>query len=150
MTDTTADALADIARPLLPAIAEASDGRAALAVIVSALRDAFELGQLAVIAANAPHPTTPTADEPRNAFGQVVGAEGPGFLVEVRKVITAEQIAKRAAEGVAAEHVVLAWILQSMREIASNGGNPLRDASVRLTGKPNGDVLLEAEGRVGA
>lgn len=131
MTETTSDTLEALADGLFAA--PISRDRA-----IAALRDAFELGQLAAT------PTTPPPTPARTALGLPTDPEKrAGLMVQTVHLITADKVAEHGAET-----VIMAWIQQTLRQIAANGGNPAIDATVSVTGMDDGAITITGEGRL--
>lgn len=87
----------------------------------------------------------PIAAQPRTALGQPVdAATRQGMIAQAVHTIAPEKVAEHG------EDVLLAWIRQSLRELAATGADPLRDASVMIVGMDDGTVVVTAEARVGS
>lgn len=106
----------------------------ATAAALSALRDAYELGAM-----SKPEPTP----APRTAFGQPANPDQQaGFVARAVHTIPAEKIAEHG------EDALLAFMRQTMRELAQTGADPFRDMTIQVVGMPDGASIVAGEGRV--
>ena len=68
---------------------------------------------------------------------------GVGMIVRAIHTVKADQLAEHG------EVAVMAWIRQSLRELAALGANPMVDATVQLVGMDDGTLVVTAEGLIG-
>lgn len=108
--------------------------------IYAALNDAYELGAMSV---PEPPASTATPAEQLTAFGQALDqTKRAGFVAQVVHTIDPEKIAEHG------EDVLLAWIRQTLRELAQGGADPMKDATVQIVGMEDGTVVVTGEGLV--
>lgn len=134
--NNTLDALADHAHQQTIGSSTA-DG---LAAIRRAVQDAYDLGTSA-----SEQPAAPrlTLAEERTAFGQAANpAKREGFVLNAVNTIKPEQITEHG------EDALLAWIRQTLRELAANGADPMKDATIQIVGMDDGTVVVTGEAGV--
>jgi hypothetical protein len=85
----------------------------------------------------------PVAAAPRTAIGQPADeTTRQGMIARAVHTIPPEKIAEHG------ETVLLAWIQQSIRELAQAGADPFRDVSLMIVGMQDGTVVVTGEARV--
>lgn len=102
--------------------------------VAAVLRDAYDLGAMSTEAPHPPAPSTLVTD---------TVPPGDGLAVQTAHVITPDKIAEHGAET-----IIMAWVLQSLRTIAANGGDPTKDATISIDGMPDGSIVITGEGKV--
>lgn len=101
-------------------------------ILIDQLGIVFDAGKAAALAVE------PVAA--RTSFGQPADPQKrQGFVLNVVHTIQPEQIAEHG------EDALLAWIRQTLRELAANGANVLADASLQIVGMPDGVVVVTGE-----
>ncbi len=118
----------------------ATDENEARTQLLAALNDAYDLGAMSV---PQPPASTATPAEKLTAFGQALDrSKREGFVLNVVHTIEPDKVAEHG------EDVLLAWIRQTLRELAANGADPLKDATVQIVGLPDGTVVVTGEAGV--
>jgi len=101
---------------------------------LQAIRDAYDLGTIN----GAPKP----ADVARGSFGQTKDrTAAPGFVVRAVHTIKPEAIAEHGPET-----ALMAWILQTVRELSDGGANPLDAMTIETVLMPDGAVVVTGDG----
>lgn len=88
----------------------------------------------------------PVAAAPRTAIGQPADATTrQGMIARAVHPINADTIAEHGVEV-----SIMAYLQQSIRELAQLGADPAKDSSFMVVGMEDGTVIVTAEARVGS
>lgn len=105
--------------------------------IEAALLDAYDAGKLHDAPASSPR----AGAMARTALGERM-RPGAGLMVQIAHTIKAEDFAEHG------EVALLAWVQQSMRELAANGASPERDSTYQFVQLGDGTITISAEGAI--
>lgn len=88
-------------------------------------------------------PPTPAKPDDRTAFGQNPDpAKRAGLVAQVVHSIRPEQFAEHGIP------VLGAWCTQVLRDLATNGARPEKDATIMFVGMADGAIIITGEARV--